>query len=233
MSFMLKENAIFIADSHYNKKNQELKELLLKIENKTLNPSQIILLGDNFDFLSYQTKYFVNINQELITLINNLSKSYEIIYLEGNHDYNLQKLFPNIKVINRENQPIVLKYENRKVALSHGDNFINWHYNLYCKIIRNSFLLNFLNFIDINNFLSKKIEKALENKNICHKIEHFEELVKKRVQNYSEDIIVEGHYHQGKSYKIGNQEYINIPSLACQKSYTIFKDGKFENVGLF
>ncbi len=233
MNLSLKEGAIFIADSHYNKKNQELKIILEKLEKKELDCSQIFLMGDNFDFLCYEITYFKEINKDMVELLNRLSNSFEIVYLEGNHDYNLQKLFPKIKVIKRENQPFILDFEDKKIALSHGDNLINWHYNLYCKIIRNGFVLRFLNFIDINFFISRRIEKALENKNICHDLHYFEELVKKRVKNYKEDIVIEGHYHQGKSYKITNQEYINIPSLACQKSYTVFRGGKFENIEIF
>jgi UDP-2,3-diacylglucosamine hydrolase len=232
LSFILKDEAIFIADSHYNKKNQEFKLILKKIKNREISCNQIFLMGDNFDFLAFETEYFKEINSEIIELLNILSNSYEIFYLEGNHDYNLSKIFPNIKVVKRENQPLVLDYKDKKIALSHGDNFINWHYNLYCKIIRNSYFLKFLNFLDINFFISKKIEKALENKNICHDLSYFEELVNKRVKNYSEDIVIEGHYHQAKSYKIGNQEYINIPSLCCQKSFTRFKNKTFLNENL-
>lgn len=146
----MKDEAIFIADSHYNKKNQEFKIILEKIKNSEIFCSQIFLMGDNFDFLSNEIKYFKNRNKDIIELLNSLSDSFEIFYLEGNHDYNLSKIFPNIKVVKRENQPLLLKYEDKKIALSHGDNFINWHYNLYCKIIRNSYFLYFLNFLDMN-----------------------------------------------------------------------------------
>lgn len=233
MNKILKENAIFIADSHYNKNNQELKYILEKIKNEEIKTSQIFLMGDIFDFLCYEVEYFNIINSEIIKLLDELSSSFEIFYLEGNHDYNLKKVFPNINVIKRENQPLVLNFAKQSIALSHGDNFINWHYDLYCKIIRNSFVLNFLNFLDIGFCISKRIEKALANKDICHTLTHFEELINKRVKNYSEDIIIEGHYHQAKRYKVGKKEYINIPSLYCQKSYTVFIDEKFVNKELF
>ena len=232
MNLILKEDAIFIADSHYNKKNQEFKEILEKIEKKEITTTQIFLLGDNFDFLCAEVTYFKIINQDIINLLNRLSNRFEIFYLEGNHDYNLSKLFPRIKVIKRENQPLILKYENKNIAISHGDNFINWHYNLYCKIIRNSMFLKFLNILDIGFFISKKIENVLKNKNICHTLGYFEELVTKRARNYKEDIIIEGHYHQAKKFKIGEKVYINIPSLCCQKSFTRFKNETFFNENL-
>lgn len=232
MNLILKEDAIFIADSHYNRKNQEFKKILEKIEKNEITTSQIFLLGDNFDFLCAEVTYFKKINKNIIELLNRVSNRFEIFYLEGNHDYNLSKLFPNIKVIKRENQPLILKYENKNIAISHGDNFINWKYDLYCKIIRNSIFLRFLNAFDIGFFISKKIENGLENKNICHTLDYFEELVSKRIKNYREDIIIEGHYHQGKKYEFDEKTYINVPSLCCQKSFTRFKNETFFNENL-
>ncbi|WP_418185233.1 UDP-2,3-diacylglucosamine diphosphatase [Aliarcobacter vitoriensis] len=227
MNISLKDEAIFIADSHFNQKNQELLHLLKRVEKKELNISQLFLMGDIFDFLSFECKYFIKQNEEVINLLNKLSDNLEIVYLEGNHDFNLQKLFPNIKVINRDNQPYFIKMQEEKVGLSHGDNFINWQYELFCKIIRNSIFLKFMNFIDINFFISKQLEKALLNKNICHNISDFEKLVEKRVKNYDSDVIIEGHYHQGKTFVFGNQKYINVSSLCCQKEYLKFKENKF------
>ncbi|MBL3520734.1 UDP-2,3-diacylglucosamine diphosphatase [Arcobacter lanthieri] len=227
MNTSLKEEAIFIADSHYNKKNQDFIYLLKRIEKDDFFTSQIFLMGDNFDFLSVESKYFVEQNHEVIDSLNQLSLKKEIIYLEGNHDFNLQKLFPNIKVIKREEQPFLVKYKSNIIALSHGDNFVDWKYELFCKIIRNSFLLWFLNFIDIKFFISKKIEEVLLKKDICHKISNFEKIAKNRVKNYNSNIIIEGHYHQGSSFNFENKEYINVPSLCCQKSFIRFKDNQF------
>jgi len=227
LSTILKDDAIFIADSHYNKKNQHFLHLLERVKKDEVFTSQIFLIGDNFDFLSGESKYFIKQNKEAIYILNKLSLEKEIIYLEGNHDYNLQRLFPKIKVIKIENQPFIISFKEKNIALSHGDNFTNVKYKIYCKIIRNSFLLWFLNLIDINFFISKQIEKALLKKNICHKISNFENIAKKRVKNYDSNIIIEGHYHQGTRFVFEDKEYINVPSLYCQKSFLRFKNAKF------
>ena len=219
MYLSIKQDSIFIADSHFNGKNRELLIFLEKVESKEIVTTQLFLMGDMIDFISGESRYFIKQNIEVINLLNKLSNEIEIIYLEGNHDYNLKSLFPNIKVVKRENQPLLAKFEEKTVALSHGDNFINWKYDLYCKFIRNRIFLRFMNFIDINFFISKKIENALIKKNICHQMKNFEEIVSKRVKNYDVDIIIEGHYHQGNSYFIDEKMYINIPSLCCQKRY--------------
>lgn len=219
MYLNIKESAIFIADSHFSSKNQQLLQLLKRIDNDEINTSQIFLMGDMIDFISGESKYFIKQNRVIIDILNNISTRYKIIYLEGNHDYNLKNLFPNINVIKRENQPLLARYKNKTVSLSHGDNFTDWSYNLYCSVIRNSVFLKFLNFIDINYFISKKIENALLQKNICHQIKEFEKLASKRVSNYETDIVIEGHFHQGKCYEFKNKKYVNIPSLCCNRKY--------------
>lgn len=57
----LKQEAIFIADSHYNKYNRiELLELL-----QTCSAPQIVLLGDIFDFLCGQVDFGSNKTKSL------------------------------------------------------------------------------------------------------------------------------------------------------------------------
>ena len=233
MCLSIQNEAIFVADSHYNEKNKEFLLFLKKIESKEILCSQLFLMGDMIDFISGESRYFIKQNYQVIELLNKLSKDIQIVYLEGNHDYNLKSIFPNINVIKRENQPLLAKLENNQtISLSHGDNFINWKYDLYCKIIRNTFFLQFMNLIDINFFISKKIENTLVNKNICHKMNNFKQIVEKRIKNYNTDIVIEGHYHQGDIYNINNKKYVNIPSLCCQKEYVKIKDLEFEKVNL-
>lgn len=224
MCLNIQKGAIFVADSHYNEKNTEFLIFLKKLLDKEINTTQLFLMGDIFDFISGESKYFIKRNQELINIINDLSKSIEIIYLEGNHDYNMQILFPNVKVYKRENQAISAKFGKKSVLIAHGDIFTPWHYNLFCKIIRNHTLLTFLNMIDFNNFISKKIYYTLIEKNICSQMKNFEEFAIKRISNYKSDIIIEGHFHQGKSFLSNNQLYVNIPSLCCDKKYFILEE---------
>lgn len=228
----IKNNSIFVADSHFNEKNQQFLIFLEKIKSKKINTSQLFLMGDMFDFISCESKYFILKNKKVINLLNELSKTIEIVYLEGNHDYNLQKLFPNINVIKRENQPFLTKYKDETIALSHGDNFINWKYDLYCKIIRNKIFLLIMNFLDFNYVISRKIESALVNKSICHKIDNYKNLVEQRIKNYDTDIIIEGHYHQGSTFIIDDKKYVNIPSLCCSSTYMCLDNMDFKDINL-
>jgi UDP-2,3-diacylglucosamine hydrolase len=232
----INEGAIFIADSHYNTQRNELVDILEQIINGSISTTQLFLMGDIFDFLCSEADYFVKINQKPIEMINQISKKLEVFYFEGNHDYNLQPLFPNVKVFKREHQPIEFSYTNNKICLSHGDIYTDMGYNIYCSIIRNSYLLKFLNLIDFNNFITKKIESSLSKKIICKELSYFNHIVKKRISFYPKcNAVIEGHFHQNKYILSENIHYFNLPSAFCSKSYArMSKSCNFlEEIGIY
>ena len=223
----LKEDAIFIADSHYNHNNTILEAILKDIEAKHIKCSQLFLVGDIFDFLSDEISYFKITNNKMIDLINDISFHAQVIYLEGNHDFNLKNIFPNSTIIPRNQQPFTIKSNDKEILLSHGDIYMPITYSIYTKIIRNHFLLKFLNSIDINYWLTYRISNYLSKKEICKEYKDFKEFTTLRKELYDTDkFIIEGHHHQGYQ----DDKYINIPSLVCSKQYLIFKENRFNFV---
>jgi UDP-2,3-diacylglucosamine hydrolase len=224
MYLNIDESAIFIADSHYNLNKDKLKEILFNIKLKKIDTKQLFLMGDIFDFLSDDISYFQKQNKNIIDLINDLSSQIEVIYLEGNHDFNLNLTFPNILVISREYQPLLCKLNNQKIALAHGDIFMPKSYEFFTNFIRSQATGKILNLLDINNFIFKKLDLWLLNKNICEDMKDFNNFAQNRInlyqQKYDIDIIIEAHYHQDKRYK----NYINLPSLFCNKKYFSAKE---------
>jgi UDP-2,3-diacylglucosamine hydrolase len=222
---IINQDAIFIADAHYNSTRDELYEILNDIKSKKICTSQIFLMGDMFDFLSNEIIYFKIQNKIIIKLINELSNDIQIIYFEGNHDFNLKEIFKNIQVIKRENQNRIFEFNNQKISLAHGDIFTPISYNIYSKIIRNKYFMKFINLIDIDYIISKKVDKWLLQKNIYHKFEDFNTFAQKRIKSYKDNykFIIEGHFHQGNRYK----NYINLASLSENKTYLKIIDNEF------
>ena len=115
----IKEGAIFIADSHYPHHGNDFLALLQKLDNGTVKASQLFLMGDNFDLLFGYNEYIKTFSTEVIEILQDLSLKMEIHYLEGNHDFCLKELFPNINVYSREEQPVFFKLGTKRVAISH------------------------------------------------------------------------------------------------------------------
>ncbi len=216
----INNGAIFIADSHYPHHGNEFLALLQKLDNGTVKASQLFLMGDNFDLLFGYNNYIKTFTIEVIELLQDLSLKMEIYYFEGNHDFCLKELFPNINVYSRDEQPISFKLGNKNIAISHGDKYATgFFYGLYCKILRNKITLTLLKPLEksIINYTMRKLSR----KKICNDFTGFEKRVEQILKNYKDvDLVIEAHYHQ--STVVG--KYISLPSLACQSEVAIVEE---------
>ncbi len=229
----IKDGAIFISDAHANGNREDFFRFLLFLKKGGLNPPQLFLVGDIFDLLSFKIDYTKKFFFREIKLLRRLSKRMDIYFFEGNHDFVLKPLFKNIKVFPIQKQPVFFVYKDLKICISHGDVFENCFYKIYTKIIRNPFLLSFLNFFDSFGgfFLSKRILKKQSMKKPCRKIENFKIIIEKRVKRYKDcSLVIEGHYHQNAKFFIEGKSYINLPSFACDKKVFVFKNGELKEL---
>lgn len=219
---MIQEKALFIADSHYPHHGDDFLDVLQKLEKGEVKTSQLFLMGDNFDLLFGYNAYIQTFSSEAISLLQTLSKKIEIHYFEGNHDFCLKELFPKMQVYSREEQPVMFKLGEKKVAISHGDIYATeFGYDLYCKILRNKTTLTLLK--PFEKAIIDHRMKKLSKKHICFTLHDFEKRVEKILENYTEaDLVIEGHFHQ--SVIVG--KYISLPSLACQERVGVIEEGE-------
>ncbi len=219
----IKENSLFIADAHYPNHGDYFLRLLQKIDNKEILIPQLFLMGDIFDLLFGYNNYIKTFSNKAIILLQKLSKEIDIYYLEGNHDFCLKDVFPNIEVYNRETQPIKFRLGNKEIYLAHGDLYkTGFGYNLYCRLLRNKFTLNSLKLFE-RKIIDNRVKK-LKTKNICHDFIDLKKRVDEIKEYYPQNsLIVEGHFHQGRVFK----NYISLPSLACQGKVATIKDSRF------
>lgn len=234
LHMFLKEGAFVIADAHYSHMRDDFLDFLKAIKTKKLLPTQIVFLGDIFDTLFGQVSYTIEINSQAIELINEISKEIEVIYLEGNHDFNLKKIFPYSKVFSIKEQPVEMSFDEKKVLLSHGDIESPLGYKIYTFIIRNPFVLSVLSIFDtiFNHIIIKKLDDYLSKKDDCKEFIGFESYAENRLlSKYSCDFFIEGHFHQNKSFELKDFRYINLAAFACNQRYFIVKSSK--DVGLF
>ena len=217
----IKENAIFIADSHYPHHGDAFLTLLKKLETKEIKTKQLFLMGDNFDLLFGHNDYIQTFSKEAILLLQKLSKTLEVHYFEGNHDFCLEEVFPDIHVYNREVQPQTFMLGEKKVAISHGDKYVTgFGYNLYSKMVRSKVLITLLR--PFEKVIIDDRMKKLSKKDICHTFNGFEKRVEAILEHYEEaDLVIEGHFHQSKV--LG--KYISLPSQACQNKVAVVEEG--------
>ncbi|WP_324172549.1 UDP-2,3-diacylglucosamine diphosphatase [Sulfurimonas sp.] len=225
----LKEGAFVISDAHYSHRRPELLNFLQDIQAKKLSSPQIIFMGDIFDTLFDNVPYTHKINSQVIDIINHISQNIEVIYIEGNHDFNLSEIFPDAKVFSIDVQPISISYKGRKILLAHGDIQSPLLYRVYTAVVRNSFVTSFLNIIDLisGHKIINKLDDYLGEKEDCKEFVGFREFIQKRLlSKYSCDYFIEGHFHQNKTLEFKDFIYINLAAFACNQRYFIVKSSK-------
>ena len=206
---VIKNGAIFIADSHENENRENFWYFLRALKNGEIKTPQLFLMGDMFDFLAGECEFFVKFYERYVRTIDELGEKMEIYYFEGNHDFNLASLFKNIKIYPIGVQPARFVSEcGQSVFIAHGDIFLPFV---------SKYALRF----------SKRILNKLKRKILDYKIPNFKNLAEAKMRRYNAfykaDVVIEGHYHQGEQYVLGKQKYINVPSFACEQSYFVVK----------
>ena len=222
MPIEIEDGAIFIADAHYPDYGDKFLEILEDIDKNRLDTKQLFLMGDIFNLLFGYSKYIKSFVQDAIDLLQKLSTKIDIYYIEGNHDFCLKEIFPNITIFTIEEQPVKFRLNSQDIYLSHGDRYkTSLIYIIYTKLLRNRTTIRLL--LPFEKAIIDHRVKKLREKNICGKIKKFEKMMESIVKKYpKESLIVEGHFHQNRLFK----NYISLPSLACQKKVAIVKNGK-------
>jgi len=218
----IKKGAFIISDAHFSSNRPELFSLIEEIYLEKLQPTQLILMGDIFDALFGSIEYTYIKNQQTIDMLNAISQKIEVIYLEGNHDFNLKAVFHNMQIFTIAQQPVECKYEEKKVYLAHGDFEGPLGYRIYSAFIRNPFVLPVLKMIDnlTNHSILNYVDSHLGQKEDCNEFTGFAEFISRRIENrYEFDFFIEGHYHQNKQIKFENSIYINLAAFACNQRY--------------
>ncbi|WP_372998549.1 UDP-2,3-diacylglucosamine diphosphatase [Sulfurimonas sp.] len=226
---MLKEGAFVISDAHYSHIRPELLDFLKSINTKQLQPTQLILMGDIFDTLFGNVPYTQEVNSLAVEILNEISKEIEVVYLEGNHDFNLKKVFPDAKVFGIKQQPVKITYGDIDILLAHGDIESPLLYNIYTSIVRNPFVISVLNILDSisDHFIINRLDEYLSKKDDCKEFTGFRGFIEKRLGNkYECNYFVEGHFHQNKTLKFEDYTYINLAAFACNQRYFIVKSSQ-------
>jgi UDP-2,3-diacylglucosamine hydrolase len=185
-----------------------------------------VILGDMFDLLMPLSPYTVEVNAKPIELLKHISNKIEVVYFEGNHDFFISHVLKNAVVFEFEAQPALFDINGKKALIMHGDKYGTLGYILYTKLLRNKLFYRFMRLVSfdfIYPFIIKPIMRGLKNKKLCRDFDDFEGFCRRKVemllQKYEFDILIEGHFHQGKHFAFDAVKYYNIQSFACNKSF--------------
>jgi len=102
-----------------------------------------IILKDGAWFVadSHYAHYNTALYDFLSSLLKQIARQCEVIYLEGNHDFGLEPIFGgSVLVVPRSDQPLLAACGEKVVALHHGDLLQGAGYEIYTALIRNGYI---------------------------------------------------------------------------------------------
>lgn len=244
--FTIKDNAFFVADSHF--KADDIK--LIEYFSNFPKGRQIILMGDIFHLLIGNVRSSCIDNMQLIEQIAKLTYTNEIIMLEGNHDFALASLWEkycdynpnNLKIYTYNMQPIIVKgVSNGLYILAHGDLWINKKYDTYRNMMNHPFVLFIFNLLDkLSCGIIYKAVVARMNQKLIAEFSFFRTdftyFMSNRIAKYKSNVIqilinsgfaksntsfciIEGHYHLGGYVSEERITYNALQSCYFHKEY--------------
>ncbi len=251
---------VAISDLHITSKEDSSYESLLAFldHQKTCACEEIFFLGDIFDVMigdhpEYLSTYFNFFNKIEILL----SKGKTIHFVEGNHDFHLEKLFTRslksgptlMKNFHYHTNGLEKKYHQKTFHFGHGDEILSndKFYMLYRRIVRSwlfKILANhLLNYTSINiiadffaaSFGKNKKDYGIHNNKNEKKINHYRHLAAHHFKNKEVDYIILGHSHVEDYFKLETKHrplYINLGLFIKERHFFYAEqNGDSYNVG--
>lgn len=213
--------ALFIGDAHWGPTRPGLMIFLEKIAVGEIKAPQLFLMGDMADLLIGPLPVLKELNTPLLEALKRAAQKTEIFYFEGNHDFLLSDLLPDLLLVPVAKQPLMLACSNKNIALAHGDWDGPWHYRLFSNLLRRPVMLGVLHLLTgnfINEWFVKWQWRRQQKKVLCRPYGKFPAIVAKKMARpfyRTADVVIEGHFHQDYRLYFGRRLYINLPAFGC------------------
>ena len=233
---------VFISDLHLSPNTFENNQLFFSLLNKWENSiDALYILGDFFDYWvgDDDDNAFI---AEIKAGFSKFTKNTPIYFLGGNHDFAVGKQFAKDTGIQLIKDCTVIKHQDKKILLSHGDIFcsLDIGYQRMKKVLQNPILVYILRKIPLKwrYAIKNKLEKesnSTYNQIKPEKYKIVDSTITKYMLKYSANIVIHGHTHDPGHYKVNlsNGYYADrfeIPDWVGSPAggYVLFNDNKIE-----
>jgi UDP-2,3-diacylglucosamine hydrolase len=233
----LKNAAYFISDAHLglsmpgrDDRDMHLRAFLSSIRESARH---LFLVGDIFDFwIEYGTTVRPEY-QPVLDCIHALSKSgAEVHILAGNHDFMLDRYFPDILGCQIHLSHVNIELQGKKIHIYHGDGLlkVDMLYPVFRAILRNR----------INQRLFKLVPMALA-VGIAKTVSHTSRFITGKLMsetintmykdmavkylNSGSDMVIFGHTHTARLYEGSGKVYCNTGEWIRRMNYAKMIDG--------
>ncbi len=218
-----------VSDLHIKESGDLPSNLLEKfVISKQVEESEaIFFLGDIFDFMvGNRTQYLKKYDFFFDAVLRLVSKGKKVIYIEGNHDFHLERIMAKFLKDNNLNSnqfihskdSIIKTIDDKKFFFSHGHeidenkSYQNWK-NIYSSAPFKVFVDHILPFYFVERMGNKasKDSKKRGVKNFIYEKSQdmYRHGAKVLIERESIDFLITGHTHIAENMKISDAYYVN------------------------
>jgi UDP-2,3-diacylglucosamine hydrolase len=226
---------IVASDIHIREPGSDRARILLELIQECHKKSvkNLLLNGDIFDFFYGRSSYFKQKYSAIFNAMQSLSKTCNIIFVEGNHEFGLDRLsLPGIQTVDGYGSQLQLS--NYTVQFCHGDMMTyDWKYQLFRSFIR-SRIVNFIapqlpqSLLDnFTNWLAKTSRKKDRYRTLNHeRILGAASRILKQVgqKDTTANIFIFGHFHHPYDHVTTDARFLSVPSWDQPNIISIHKD---------
>jgi len=215
-----------VSDIHIQGENDPNLKSLINLMTTRAKPKDVIVLaGDIFDIFVGKKEFFLKIYKKFFEAIKVAENNNVVIhYIEGNHDFLLEKNFKNHSNLKLHSQDLTLELGEKKFFIAHGDlaNKKDFGYIILRKILRSQLMKLIL--LVLPGEVIYKLGRYLSNKSEANKKKkghYLETQIRKIYRTYAKGIMSQGYdyvilghchdldqfeYDENKNYR----QYINV-----------------------
>jgi len=129
---------IFFSDTHLDSSNKEKTDLVREfIEKKCHDADIVVVLGDLFEFFYGYRDYIYPWYIGVIDCLKAITeKGRKVFFLEGNHEFNIEKSLKSYAGIECSRE-LILNIEGKKVYIAHGNELVR---NYFLMLLKTGFI---------------------------------------------------------------------------------------------
>ena len=230
--------ALFIADAHLrHPEDANYRALLAFLDAQAGRLDLLALLGDIFEFWAGDRGVIHPSYRPLLTSLERLSNSgTRLIYVEGNHDFDLGRQFSEKLGCLVLPDGGTIELDGLNLYLAHGDlaNTEDRGYRLLRRLLRTRFLRTLIRHLPIDWVMAIALRSSRRSRN-----QHSQS--KKRwpaheiLLPYASQIltsgchaVLTGHFHQPFHQQLEHGDLYALGDWITQYSYLLYENGRFE-----
>ena len=218
MKDRIKIKSLFLSDLHMGVKHNNVKTAIGLLDMYEFE--NLFLLGDIIDMTSLKRRaHWKKSYGDFIKKLISLSKTTNIVYLTGNHDYYLREFTPFCCGVCDVRDEYI--YKGR--LLIHGDKFDTLIYKRRYLYALGDFGYNFViwldKFLKFNGVLSKSAKRWV--KATCNYLDDFYGTAAKYTKSKDCHTVICGHTHHQEYRLIDDVKYYNCGDFRESKAYLI------------